>query len=897
MNNQPTRQEFRSKKNLKKQQKLLKKQRKKERKWFVKAPLFFLKFITFLFGFGVLAGVGGVAWFWQSPLRDTISENIAEGYRLSETIDIAHFEKLDPTQLVDGEGEVIREFKERSFQYLDLQKDDDLFEKVSDVVVSIEDERFYRHKGFDYFGVGVAVLNYVKGGELRGASTITQQVVKNTYLSQTQTMERKIQEAVISQELENVFTKRQILEFYVNGNYYANGRYGLATAAQYYYSKPVSDLTSGELAVLTGIPNNPTIYDPIANPENALTKRNVILAKMLELGKIDQEEFDGEKAKDLNLNITPAPVDNSVTDYAESYAVDQAVEFLMEANGFELKYWFETTDEKEEYKTAYNEMFTQMRQDILRGGYKIETSINSNQQAILQKAIDDQLAMYPEKNAETGLYKKQASAVTIDHRTNEVVAIIGGRNQEGNSFNRAYLGARQPASSIKPFVAYAVAFENGQLPQSTMQDKAILNGPGNWYDGYRGTMTLRKALEQSVNTIAYQLVLNHGSKAGIEKMEKMRFASLDPNDDNPAISLGGFTFGATTLELASALNTFVNQGQYTRPTNIRKITHLHTEEVYYDREEDVRYESVYEPEAAYMGLDIMKDSVDFSTGKLGDWGYEHLAGKTGTSNGRKDQWFVGTTPYYATAVWVGNDHPEPQPYVVSERPMAIFKQAMSQYHKGLKVIDFKKPNNVIRNTDGSFVVYKQYVETKNPKQVQRETNERYRKENESQSLRERLVDLDYRIKHGLTWKEEEEREHFAALRIQVLNGVEIKEVSDFDNATTHYKEALNALERVKRASAKEQLSRELETAYANKRQQKEQIEWTIKENERLKREAIERQQQLEKAQEEEARRQEEQAFQEELDRLNREQEKELEEMLEQEEAPVEEMEDFKEVEE
>lgn len=863
MENKPTEQ-LRSRKQLKKLKRIEKKRRKKARKWYVKLPIFLIKSFATMIVVGLIAGIGGGAWFWNA-YGDDISENVAEGYRIAETIDRAHFDTTEPTQLLDGEGNLIREFKERSYEYLDLQEHDDLYKKVSEVVVSIEDERFYRHEGFDYYGVGVAVLNYARGGELRGASTITQQVVKNTYLSQSQTFERKIQEAVIAQELENKFSKREILEFYVNGNYYANGRYGLASASNYYYSKPVHELTTGELAILIGIPNNPSIYDPTTQPENALHKRNVILAKMLQLGKIDQAEYETEKNKELNLKITPAPVDNSIKDFAESYAMDNAVELLMERTGFEFEYWFETDEKKNAYNKAYSELYVQIREDILKGGYTIETSIDHKKQAMLQKAVDDRMAIYTRTDAETGLYEKQASAVSIDNRTNEVVAIVGGRDQEGNTFNRAHLGERQPASAIKPFVSYAPAFERGLLPQSVITDKAIENGPTNWYRGYWGDMTLRYSLEQSVNTVAYRLLVDNGVQTALDKMIQMEFMSLDPNDHNPIIALGGLTYGTTPLELAKGLNTFVNQGQYTDPSSVRRITQRNTEEVLYDRKEDERYKNVYTPEASFMTLDIMKDVVKAGSGKLADFGYPHIAGKTGTSNDRKDQWFIGTTPYFATAVWVGNDKPSEQDFNVSLRPMEIFGQAMKEMHKGLPVVDFSKPNTLTRHSDGSFSVHAINKKTKAPKQLQREEEERQRITKETNALQSRLDELAYRLVHGLTLKEEEERERYAELRIQMVQQEEIKKENDLEHVSQLYNEALSALEKVKRQSVKTTLSNQLESVYAQKKEDQRELK---REAERAEQQRIERERQRvewRKAQEEEAKRLEEEALQAELD--------------------------------
>lgn len=874
-----TRSQRNDKRWAKKEKKRLKKIRKKNRKWYVKLSTGLSKFIGVCTLMSVFVVLGAAGWFWNKE-GESISKNIAEGFRIAKTIDAAQFDKLDPTQLLDGDGTVIREFKERNFTYLNLKEDDDLFDKVSDVVVSIEDERFYDHKGFDYYAVGTALYGYAKGNDLRGASTITQQVVKNTYLTQEQTTSRKIQEAVIAQELEKKFSKREILEFYVNQNYYANGQYGLATASNYYYGKPVAELTNGELAVLTGIPNNPTVYDPVRNPDNATKKRNVILLKMRQLEKISEKEYEEEKNKPLELAINKIPIDNSVNDYAQSLAVHEAVEALMEETGFAFEYWFDTDESHSAYKSAYDDRYLQVREDILRGGYKIETSIDQEKQAILQKAVDDQMSIYKHKNPETGLYKKQASAVTIDNRTNEVVAIVGGRSQEGNHYNRAYLGARQPASAIKPFVAYAPAFEKGKLPQNTMTDKALKGGPTNWYDGYRGSVTLRYALEQSINTVAYQLVQDVGGDVAAKKMVDMEFASLRPHDNNPIISIGGFTIGTTPLELTRGLNTLVNEGNYFRSSSLRKITHLHTEEVLVDLSER-EAKPVYEPEASYMTLDVMKGVVNNGTGKASNWGYKNIAGKTGTSNGRKDLWFIGATPHYSTSVWVGEDTPAPQPFAVASTPPAIFKQAMQTLHKGLPDKDFVMPANVTRDSNGSFAVLKKIKAKGNTKQLDRINAEGKRKKQESQTLRSRLSDLDYRLIHGLSWEEEEKRENIAKSRIESLEGAILGSPEQFGNIQALYDDAMGSLMNVKRESAKKELIKQLERAFSAKLGEKRTVEKQREEEARRKKEEEERLKQREIQQRREEERREEERLERELKEESRREEAELNNRLNQ----------------
>lgn len=827
-----------------------------------------------------VVGAFGAAVFWNEK-GEEISGYITEGYAIAKTIDKAQFEVIDPTVLLDGNGSVIREFKERNYQYISLAEDDVLFQKVSDVVVSIEDERFYEHEGFDYYGVVAAVVNYVRGGDLRGASTITQQLVKNTYLSQEQTMGRKITEAVISQEMENVLTKREILEYYVNDNYYSRGQYGLETAAHYYYSKPVKELSAGELAVLAGIPNNPTIYDPIENPENAREKRDIILGKMRELGKLSQAEYEAEVAKPLNLAVTENPVDNTVIAYEESFAIHNAVEDVMQVEGFTFDYWFDTVAEQQDYITNYNEFYFQTYEDIMRGGYIIETSIDQAKQEELQTVVDNAFEGYWETDAETGLYAKQGAATIVDNRTHEVVAIVGGRTQEGNTFNRAFQSARQPGSTIKPFVAYTPAWEMGYTLNDTYADKAIENGPKNWYPGYWGDVTLRYGLEQSINTIPYRLMKEYGTLAALDKLANMNFSNLHPYDDNPIIAVGGFTLGTNTTEMAGATAALANDGVYHEATNIRKITDTRTDAVIHDQSK-VEGKRVYQSGASYLTLMGMQDVVD-KTAPSRDWGYKYLAGKTGTTDDNKELWFIGATPYYSAAVYVGYDTPVEQDNIATSNIVGeLFREGMRNVHRDLPVIDFDRPATVQKEGTDMWVVADQGTRV----QSQRLADEEARKDAEAQAMSARISELDYRIIYGLSKEEEEARERKARAAITVLENFTLEDPEAITEAERLYQNALTVIRDVKRDSAVGTLKEAVNQAMEAKNQEKYALEqhilWEQEQREAERRAERERQLAAEEAARQEEERLAEEAAQQALERRRKEQEEEIEEPEEEE---------------
>lgn len=848
-----------------KRRKLKKKNRKeirRNRPYWARIPLFLLRFtlktiafsLIFTAIFGGIVGYFGYAWY-QENMEEMVSENIRDGYAIAETIEPSHFEPLEPTRLVDANGETIRTFRERNYQYLDIQEDDELYEFVSEVTTVIEDERFYEHQGFDYLGVGVAVFDYVaRGRDLRGASTLTQQLVKNTYLSQDQNIERKIAEAVIAQEMENQFTKREILEFYLNDAYFGRGNYGVETAARYYFNKTTADLNYRELATLIAIPNNPTIYDPIENPDNSIYRRNLILQLLINNGTIGEE--DGQKAMeaDLGLDVTPTSVDNSISDWAESLAVNKAVEELMRREGFEFEYWWETNEERNEYRERYNANYERFLQDILRGGYVIETSIDREMQEQLQNRIDNSMSQFTATD-ESGILSKQAPSVVIDNHTNEVVAIVGGRSQENNtSFNRGFQSARQPGSAIKPFLSYGPAFEQGLATETVRNDSPISNGPSNWYNDYWGNMSLRYAMEQSTNTIAYNLLQEVGLEYGRGKLEQMEFSNLRPDDRYPTIAVGGWTQGVSPLDMASAFNTLVNDGYYQRPTNVRRILSSQTDEVLYDREEDFEPIKIYESGVGYVTLNTLQSVVESGTGTAYSFDYAYEAGKTGTTNDLRELWYVGGTPHYTMSLYIGDNDPAYQNRAsVGPTIESIYREHMRELHDGLEEQDFYRPSSVVKQNGNFWVRTEEDVDPKE----ERLEDESSRQSNVRQSQQNRVNSLAYRIVHGLTLEQAEARERIADARISSLEGHSLNGSEDLTEAEEMRDSAQEAIDDVVRDAEKAQFESRLATAFRNVQNERREIIAERERREELERERERRERELERREREEERRRQE----------------------------------------
>lgn len=836
---------------------------------------------------GLLAGsiaVTGGIYYYQQHFEPMVSAHIKEGYQIAQTIDPSHFEALEPTVLLDADGNTLRVFRERNYHHLDLQKNDELYKRVSNVTTSIEDERFYQHKGVDYFGIGVAVFESTfRDANLRGASTLTQQIVKNKYLSQEQTLERKITEAVIAQELEQQFSKREILEFYVNDAYFGRGNYGMETAARYYFGKPTEDLNYRELSTLISIPNNPTIYDPINNPDNTIRRRNLSLRLLAERGIITEEERAEESEKDLELDITPMVLNNQLSDWAESFAVNRAVEEIMRWEGFEFEYWHETNEERAAYRERYNDAYHRHLQNVLRGGYVIETSIQPEMQTNLQRHVDQNMARFTATD-DDGVFIKQAPSVVIDNRTNEVAAIVGGRTQDiATSFNRGFQSARQPGSAIKPFLSFAPAFERGLATGTIREDKAIENGPSNVYDGYRGNMTLRRAMVDSVNTIAYNLLLQDvGVANGRSYLEAMEFSNLRPEDRYPTMAVGGWTQGTSPLDLAAAFNTLTNDGLYYRPHNVRKVTSSQHQTVYFDRAE-LEPERIYESGVGYVTLNTLQTAMTDGTGARYDFDYAYQAGKTGTTNDVRELWFVGGSPHYSMALYVGDDNPTRQDRrQIDPVIQTIFSGFMREAHQGVSEVDFHRPSTVIEN-DGNL-----WVRTAQDTTVvdERQSNEAERQAEVRRRQSDRLASLAYRIEYGLNLDQAKARERVADSRVITVEHYQLGSQSEDLTAARELRDhAQEAIDEVVRADEKSALTLRLTRAFqaieadkranVTRRERAEQEERERIEREQEEQERIERERQEQEEREQEKARREAEERQEEERRQREAQEQEV----------------------
>lgn len=525
------------------------------------------------------------------------------------------------SQVFDSQGKLITTLhSDQNRLPIDINK---VPKNLQNAFIAAEDNRFYDHIGVDPIGILRAVVtNLTNRGIAQGGSTITQQLAKNAFLSQDQTLKRKIQEAILALELERKYSKKEILEMYMNQIYFGRGAYGIQTAAHTYFGKDVGDLTLAECAMIAGLPKSPNYYSSSVN--EATARKNVVVGQMEKYGYITPSQ--AEEAKKSSLDIKQKSTSNTTDETA--YFIDYVTQEIAQKYGDDALY---------------------------KDGLKIYTTLDTDKQHAAVQAMRH----LPETHTDDqGLTQPQGAIISIDPKTGHILAMVGGRGQD--SFNRASMAVRQPGSAFKPFV-YMTAMEHDMTPDTIMEDKKVEYGgwsPHNADNSYQGRMPLWKALALSVNTVAVQLADKVGPSNVIANAKKLGITTLvedgNPNDDNLAsAALGGLTKGVTPLEMAAAYGAFANKGVYIKPTAIVKILDRNGN-VLEDNSSDVQKTQVMSEKTAYEMTSMLEGVIARGTGTAASIG-RPAAGKTGTTDDNHDAWFIGYTPDIVTAVWVGDD--------------------------------------------------------------------------------------------------------------------------------------------------------------------------------------------------------------------------------------------------
>ena len=664
-----------------------KKSRKRKSAW----NIFFrpIKVILFVFLLAMVIGclAGGVVFIKYQDEITTCKEKADT--IISQTSKTDFSQPMD-TRVYDSEGNLIGTINSGHYEYVSIK---DISENLQNAYIAQEDRRFYKHHGIDYKGLLRAGLVFIKnkGVATQGGSTITQQVIKNTYLTQERTIQRKITEFFAAPRMEDKYSKKDIMEFYCNTNYYANRSYGVSEASRYYFDKEAKDLTIWEAATLAGISNNPSRYDPVAHPDTSKWKRDQVIDNMALCKFITREEQENAKAQPLT--VAKVYEGGTTENYQTSYAIHSAVLELMKNDDFVFQYVFPSKSSYDSYKEEYQEQYQAKSDMVRKGGFEIHTSLDSKLQAALQNNIDTHLKGFTEVQ-ENGKFALQGAAVCVDNRTGYVVAIVGGRGTD-DEYNRGFLSRRQPGSTIKPLIDYAPAFETGfYYPSRLVNDHLFDKGPKNSGGKYFGEVSVREALNRSLNTVAWQVLTDIGVDKGISYLGKMHFVGLSNMDNgNSSMSIGGFTEGARVVDMAKGYSVLANQGKYSNKTCITSIKSQYDGEIYKGSTADER---IFTEDTAYMVTDVLKGTLDkpYGTGSGLGIGVP-AAGKTGTTNSSKDTLFCGYTRYYTTAIWVGYDTPRAMPGVYGKTYSGkMWHDFMAEINKDLPPLDWDMPSTV-----------------------------------------------------------------------------------------------------------------------------------------------------------------------------------------------------------
>lgn len=563
---------------------------------------------------------------------------------------------------------------------------DEIPKHVRDALISIEDERFESHHGVDWKSTAKAILGKLTGTSTRGGSTITQQVVKNMTGDNEVTIKRKVTEIFRALRLEKNYSKDEILETYLNLVYFGNGCNGIEAAAESYFGKTVGELTIAEAASIVGITQFPYKYDPSRgdwyreqNKERQLT----VLYKMHELGKISDEEYEQAKVEPLVFTWDPgfvpstgvaSRVDTASSTEYDSYFVERMFNDIVADMHEQLGY-----DES----VAKDLLYT--------GGYSIYCTVDPEIQSIVESVYADRNNLnYTSSKGEM----LQSGATIIDNSTGDIVAVAGRVGEREGRFLLDYSTVvRQCGSAIKPLSVYAPALDAGVItPASVIDDYPVemLNGsawPVNAYSGYRSIMTLQDAIRNSSNPTAVRTAIKLTLPASYAFMtENLGFTTLT-NDDLTAagaLALGGLSKGVTTREMAAAYASFANGGVYTTPRTYTEVLDHNGNVILENKTE---YHVAMKESTAYAMNELLKNVVRNGTGTGANFSGMTIAGKTGSTNSNNDRYFVGYTPYYTAAVWVGYD--TPTRIVASGNPAAtLWKTFMSKVHANLPNKDF-----------------------------------------------------------------------------------------------------------------------------------------------------------------------------------------------------------------
>ena len=575
----------------------------------------------------------------------------------------------DNTQQTYVEYEVLRGLQNRIWSYLD-----EIPKNLQNAFIAIEDKRFYEHKGVDWSRTANGVLNWITGRE-GGGSTITQQLIKNATQFDDYSVKRKLTEIFRALQLEkDLNDKDMILEMYLNIIYLGQGAYGVNTAATTYFGKELSELNLAECAIIAGITKNPSLYDPFNHPENIKERQEVILDEMCKQGMITEAERDAAKAQPLEYKYEEAQnALNNTYSYFTDTVIQDVIDDLVEKKGYskEMASW-----------------------KVTSGGVQIYTTVDLNVQSILEQVYEEQ-TNFPNVSKNGSVPE---SAMVICNKAGDVVGIVGGRGAKtGNRVLLRSETARQAGSSIKPLSVYAPAMDAGIItPYSVMDNEPFMkldgkDWPRNDSGGYTGPMVIRTAVAKSVNAVAVRVVDALTPQAAFEFLTNdLNFTHLNyPEDvDLSPMALGGMNGGVTVREMATGYSIFLNDGIFNGGRTYTKV--LNSDGTVLLENEPLNRQVFEKQSTVYYMREVMRAVTTEGTAtRINIPGIE-TAGKTGTSQNKRDLWFCGYTPYYVGATWFGYDSDYNLTGVSGNPSVTVWNEVMNRIHENLPSADLDR---------------------------------------------------------------------------------------------------------------------------------------------------------------------------------------------------------------
>lgn len=593
------------------------------------------------------------------------------------TLDLAALDAQDKTSFIyDSEGNLITDYKGTEDRI--MVSIDEIPEMLQNAFIAVEDARFYEHNGVDVKRiVGALVANFTSGST-QGGSTITQQLIKQTVLSSEQSYKRKLQEAYLAMELETRYTKKQILESYLNTIFLGGSYYGVRVAAYGYFGKELDQLTLRECAMLAGLTRSPNYYNPRSNfytrntegsntPDITNNRTDYVLRQMRENGLITAQQYNAalDRSTASVLEKSPASTDMYAYPHYVEYAISDVVDTFLDLNGLE--------------DTSANRYA--MENKLRTGGYSVYLCLDTEIQEIVEDTLanwsdyprlrDPSDKVYQSRNADgtyTEIEQPQAAACVFDYRTGELKAIVGGRYKPTTrkTLNRASGMTMPVGSSIKPLTVYAPAIDLGASPASIAYNMPVpisgwkdSSGKDSWPKnygggGYKGPQSFRSALRNSYNTAAAQILMTYvGVSRSVEYLHLMGIPDKNINADPFGLALG--SSGITPVQMAVAFGTIANKGVYQQPLSFSRIVDSNGNVVVDMHHQQDRHQ-VFKPSTAYLVVDMLKEAVQSGTGTKAKISSQVVAGKTGTNSDSKGVFFAGMTGWYSASVWIGHDN-------------------------------------------------------------------------------------------------------------------------------------------------------------------------------------------------------------------------------------------------